>query len=89
MPPRSTHIFDNGVVKKLAKRPALPSYVGSFDSVRLRLSTLRMTVEGKVTHSQNDIVWAGIGLERTSDSRKGLNWHGKNKRQDREAKEQA
>ena len=33
--------------KKLAKRGALPSYVGSFDSVRLRLSTLRKTVEEK------------------------------------------
>src|SRR6266576_785416 len=41
------HIFENGVVKKLAKRPALPSYVGSFDFVRLRLSALRMTVGGK------------------------------------------
>ncbi len=39
------HIFRNGVVKKLAKPPEVPSYVGSFDSLRLRLSALRMTVE--------------------------------------------
>ena len=44
------HIFDSGVVKKLAKPPAPPSCVGSFDSVRLRLSALRMIV-GKKSHT--------------------------------------
>ena len=54
----------NGAVKKLAKRPALPSYVGSFDSVRLRLSALRMTVGG-VTHSQDDSSRGGEVLMRS------------------------
>ena len=50
-------------MKNLPKPPALPSYMGSFDSVRLRLSTLRMTVEEKSQTSQDDRVEENQGLK--------------------------
>src|SRR6266576_733051 len=60
MPPPSTHFRSqpvaNGAVKNLPKPPALPPYMGSFDSVRHSPHCAQDDGGEKVTASQNDTV---------------------------------
>src|SRR2546430_6283464 len=66
MPQSSTH-FRQRCREKLAKLPALPSSVGSFDSVRLRLSALRCNENKKGVPPRVEYVLEAQALKEARD----------------------